>query len=178
MRRAIAFGLSVATLVPVSALAGWAPAGGTAFPFDVEDTRGRRLRSADLKGKIVIIDFWASWCGPCRREFPELGAYYERLKSQADVVFLSFNVDDDKTARDAFVKALKPPFPIYDATGIYQSFGAEVFPMKLVIDMRRGPPGNLRFRATGFTSAASLAARVESVRNPRPVARATPRGRP
>lgn len=56
---------------------------------------GTVFNTADLKGKVVFINFWASWCPPCRAEFPSIQAFYEKYKTNPDIVFLTVNLDDN-----------------------------------------------------------------------------------
>lgn len=69
--------------------------GADAFPFKLKSFEGKEVALADFKGKVVYIDFWASWCGPCKREIP----YGEELKKYftgKDVVFLNISIDEDE----------------------------------------------------------------------------------
>ena len=61
----------------------------------MEVSSGKQINTADLKGKVVFINFWASWCPPCRAEFPSIQKFYEKYKSNNQVVFLTVNLDDN-----------------------------------------------------------------------------------
>ena len=66
-----------------------------AFDFSAMDKDGNTFKLSDYKGKKVYINVWASWCGPCIREMPELEKAYQKLKDKEDVVFLSITSPSD-----------------------------------------------------------------------------------
>lgn len=68
-----------------------------AFDFLAKDIDGNDVRLSDFKGKKVYINLWASWCGPCIKEIPELEKVYQKLKSSDDIVFLSMTSPSDAT---------------------------------------------------------------------------------
>ncbi|MGE7665920.1 peroxiredoxin family protein [Ureibacillus composti] len=89
--------------------------------FQLKTLDGKTVRLSDLKGKKVLLNFWATWCPPCREEMPELQKYYEELAEKNNVVFLGVNITDQefgiKTVRE-FVDYYGLTFPIIlDETG-------------------------------------------------------------
>lgn len=68
-----------------------------AFDFLAKDIDGNDVRLSDFKGKKVYINLWASWCGPCIKEIPELEKVYQKVKSSDDIVFLSMTSPSDAT---------------------------------------------------------------------------------
>jgi thiol-disulfide isomerase/thioredoxin len=101
---------------------------------------------AELKGKIVVVNFWATWCGPCR----EMEPHFERVAAQfqgvADIVFLSADCDEDETLVPPYLQEEKPRTTVVFADGLDTLLSVNSFPTVVILDRT----GKIAYRAEGF----------------------------
>ncbi len=90
--------------------------GDTPPDFELETLTGEKVRLSDLKGKKVILNFWATWCPPCKAEMPHMENFYKKLKPEDNVELVSVNLTSAENrgqkAVEEFVDAYKLTFPI------------------------------------------------------------------
>jgi peroxiredoxin len=79
--------------------------------FTVKDMHGADVRIADFKGKVILLNYWATWCGPCKVEIPDLVALYDQYKDQGFVI-LGVSQDDDPETLRSFASSYKMKYPI------------------------------------------------------------------
>jgi thiol-disulfide isomerase/thioredoxin len=105
------------------------------------------LQPSMFKGKVIYIDFWASWCKPCLKSFPWLNKLQTKYKKQGFEI-IAINLDKDKAKADAFLKKIPANFNVvFDASGdTAKSFKLEGMPSSYLIDRN----GYVRVRHTGF----------------------------
>jgi thiol-disulfide isomerase/thioredoxin len=118
-------------------------------PYDfilrkVSDGSGVRL--ADSKGKVVVLNFWATWCGPCRELEPLFEKVAARYATKADVVFYGLNCDDDESLVAPFLAQEKPKTATLYADGLDRLLSVNSFPTTVVLDRA----GKIAFREDGF----------------------------
>jgi thiol-disulfide isomerase/thioredoxin len=113
------------------------PAAAAAAPLDL----------GALHGRVVYLDFWASWCGPCRQSFPWMESMKNTYEGQGLTV-LAINVDHDRAAADRFLKIFHPDFEIrFDPQGSWaEQFKVSGMPTSVIIDRH----GVVRFTHVGF----------------------------
>lgn len=109
---------------------------GRAAPdFMVEDEKGNKARLSSLAGKVVLLHFWASWCPPCREEFPSLDRLQKDF-AEKPFILLAVSMDEKKEDVIAFRKRVPFDFPVYfDPAGdLAGSYGVFVLPETFLID--------------------------------------------
>lgn len=114
---------------------------------------GGSLSLADYQGKVVVINLWASWCGPCRREQPELERVWREYRDRG-VQFLGLNVRDQTAAARAFQDEFGVTYPSFedDSSQLAFTLEAQVLPTTYIIDRA----GRIAFRLTGTVGGALL----------------------
>ncbi|MBJ8326046.1 TlpA family protein disulfide reductase [Streptococcus pacificus] len=116
--------------------------------FTLIDENGETISLSDLKGKKVYVNVWASWCGPCKREFPELEKVYQKVKDKDDIVFLSVTSPNDKQFKNsnpadkdsatilAAAEELGATYPVYfdSSDHFMEDYAIRAFPTHVFIN--------------------------------------------
>ncbi len=106
--------------------------------FSLKSVDGKMVKLSDYKGKVVIIDFWATWCGPCRKGIPDIISIQNDYKN--DVVIIGISLDGEKTLKDVpgFVKDYGINYPIvYGDEKVVAAYGGiEGIPTAFVVDKK------------------------------------------
>jgi len=121
---------------------------------------GERISLSDFRGKIVVLNVWASWCLPCRKEAPALQAAWEDYRGRG-VQFLGSNYQDDRDAARGFVEEFGITYPsVFDPSGrLAIDYGFFGLPSTFVIDGSQ----RIRFRFTGYLTASRLRAALDDL---------------
>lgn len=112
--------------------------GDNAPDFTLKSLDGKTIKLSDYKGKVVIIDFWATWCPPCRKGIPDLISIQDEYKK--DVVIIGISLDGEKTLKDVpgFVKSYEINYPIvFGNEKVVNDYGGiEGIPTAFVVDKK------------------------------------------
>ncbi|MCL6429852.1 MAG: TlpA family protein disulfide reductase [Anaerolineae bacterium] len=129
-------------LVVVASLAGCAPdarvgtqKGEVAPDFSLPALEGGEKSLRDYRGRVVLLNFWATWCGPCRAEMPDMQAVYEELSGRGFVV-VAVNGGEGRDRVQSFVEEFGLTFPVLvdEERGVLRQYGVRGFPTTFVID--------------------------------------------
>lgn len=145
--------------------------------FTTKDVDGNTLSLADMKGKVVIVDFWATWCGPCKKSFPAMQLAVNKYINDPNVKFLFIHTwEKEENPTEAAINYLKEnnfsfhlimdlKDPVTKTNNIVTSYKVSGIPTKFIIDGE----GNIRYKVTGFSGSdeaavEELSAMIESIR--------------
>jgi thiol-disulfide isomerase/thioredoxin len=136
--------------------------------FELADLSGKTWKLKQLEGRSVLINLWATWCGPCQAELPKLQKFYEKVKDRPDIQVLTFNIDDDAGLVAPFVAEKKYTFPVLLANDLVNKlYDGWAIPQNWLVD----PAGKWRWVEMGYNSAEpdrvkSMLQRVEGLKKP------------
>lgn len=115
--------------------------------FVLRSLEGQNLRLSELRGEVVMVNFWASWCGACRSAMPSLNELDEKYR-RAGLKVLSVNVDDEQQRAAHMSQSLKIRFPVLrdEQKTVARLYKADTLPLTVLIDRE----GNIRYSHTGY----------------------------
>ncbi len=120
--------------------------------FDFVDEKGNIQNTSSLRGKVVFINFWASWCPPCRAEFPSIQTLYTQFKDNPHIFFLTLNEDNNIAIGKAYLDKENFSIPMYQSNGhVPDEIYSGALPTTIVLDKK----GKIRFHHAGFANYAS-----------------------
>jgi peroxiredoxin len=137
---------AVVAMIPRAAQAAVAP-GGRAPDFTLRTIGGPNLRLQEQRGRVVLINFWATWCGPCRQEMPHLNRLYDKFQASG-FTLLGVNVDDDTRNAAGVVTKLGLHFPVLLDTDkvVSRLYDLSTMPSTVLVDR----DGKVRYVYRGY----------------------------
>jgi len=137
----------VFTVFAASSLASSGMEGHEAPDFALKSSTGQNLRLSEFRGDVVMINFWATWCGPCRQEMPHLDDLYARYQ-RVGFNLLAVNIDDDSNRAMNMIEELGVNFPVlFDARKqVSELYEVEAMPVTVIVDRE----GTVRYVHHGY----------------------------
>lgn len=137
LRRLLLIGAALALALPGSTLANSTTvrAGVEAPDFALRSSSGQNLRLSEYRGQVVMINFWATWCGPCRQEMPKLDEIFARYEP-AGFALLGVNIDEDSAQAQRLADELGVTFPLLfdDEQSVSRLYDVQAMPMTVMVD--------------------------------------------
>ncbi len=116
--------------------------------FELSDMSGKTWKLKELAGKTLLINLWATWCGPCQAELPQLQAFYEKNKDRKDIQILTFDIDEDLGQLAPFLKEKGYTFPVLPAySTVVSLLDGFAIPQTWLVD----PHGVWQLKQIGFS---------------------------
>jgi len=119
---------------------------GDPLKFTLTKLDGSPLKLEDHRGRVIVINFWATWCGPCLTEMPLFEKIIAKYKNEKDVVFLAITTDEDRELVAPFLKQYKFNLPVAYAEYLNDHFAISSIPTTIILDRK----GEIAFRQAGF----------------------------
>jgi peroxiredoxin len=115
--------------------------------FTLKSQKGDNLKLSELRGKVILINFWASWCGPCRQEMPVLDQLYQHYRP-LDFTVLGVNVEQDSDNARSLLKDVAVSFPILfdNENKVSKLYNVKGMPSTVLVDR----DGNIRYMHIGY----------------------------
>ena len=158
----LAMGLCLVCLLSLAHCAKQEQSSSLAPDFSLKTLDGQEITLSRLRGKVILIDFWATWCGPCRESIPHLIHLHNTYQAKGfEVIGLSQDKGDVETVRN-FVKSLDIPYPIaMSPEEVSRSFGVSALPTAFLVDRE----GRIQQKMLGFstTIAKQMTSKIEEL---------------
>ena len=138
--------------------------------FELSDLQGKTWKLKQLEGKVVLINLWATWCGPCRRELPRFQKLYEQTKDRTDLQVITFNIDEELGLVEPFMKENNYTFPVLQAFSFTRQLLDDIFiPQNWLIDSNgKWLSTQFGFDVSDMDWVKSMVAKLETARDGKP----------
>jgi peroxiredoxin len=135
LSRSSKFSLALALLIAAAAAHAKVAPNTPAPDFTLRQIDGPNLRLGEQRGRVVMVNFWATWCGPCRIELPQLAKLHDKYRASG-FLLLGVNIDDDPAAAKALAAKLGLPFPVLldTAKQVVGAWDLNAMPATVLID--------------------------------------------
>jgi thiol-disulfide isomerase/thioredoxin len=124
--------------------------------YKLNKLEGGQIKLSDFQGKVIVVNFWATWCGPCLTEMPLLEKTMAKYQQDREVVFLALSTDEERDDVAPFVKQHKFKLPIVFADGLDAAFRISSIPTTIIFNRS----GEISFRQAGFNPREDFVAKL------------------
>jgi len=147
MKKIITSFVFASVVMLLSGVANASPISGQAPNFTLKSNTGKNLKLSEFRGQVVMINFWASWCAPCRQEMPLLEDLYKKYK-RLGFTILGVNVEENSAPARKLLKNIRVSFPIlFDTKNkVSKLYNVSAMPSTILVDRN----GKMRFLHKGY----------------------------